>query len=326
MVSGHLAARIQETVEVPPTVELMFTGACNLACPFCYGPDPSARADMPLDSWLKVMDFLMDVGVKGLVLAGGEPTVRDDFVELCSEINRRGFWQAIQSNTINSSRLAGVIPYADWICVPVDGATESAQGTLRTSNTHTETAVAWYEEHRDELSATSIKVGTVVTAANISELADIAAIVSSVSPDVWKLYELRARGEGRLTYEWLHVDSARLSLVEEFLHTLPLPFPASLSWAEESNRAYLILNPDSRILVPDGDFYLEFGRLLEEGRIRSERFASALCALKPSRHRHNLKKTFPGATPEDPQVMKIWEMFPGLSPTYLDGGRVWLDR
>ncbi|MGH9203651.1 MAG: radical SAM protein, partial [Vicinamibacterales bacterium] len=287
---------MRRVVEVPGTLDLMITGRCNLACPFCYGPDPTARHELSVDEWKGLIDFVCDQGVSHFVLAGGEPTIFAGLPDVLRHLKARGAWTALQTNGSSLERVRETFEVIDWICLPVDGIDEETQSLLRTSSVHTRDVLRVIELLRAGPHRPSLKIGTVVTSANIRAIEAMARFVAELKPAVWKLYELRPRGAGRASYDALRVTKADWSELERRIAGLALGFPVALSKASESNRAYLIVNPDSRLLVPDGDFYLEFGRLLgDDGLFSMTNWVNALNALRIESQESNMRKSFAGS-------------------------------
>jgi radical SAM protein with 4Fe4S-binding SPASM domain len=66
----------------PPRADLALTYRCNNNCYFCYTGGPRQVNELNTKQWKKVIDKLWDSGVPQIVFTGGEPTLRDDLVEL----------------------------------------------------------------------------------------------------------------------------------------------------------------------------------------------------------------------------------------------------
>lgn len=76
------------------------TGKCNYNCKHCMLSSPSgAMGELSHDQCMDVIRQLSECGVQYVSLTGGEPLVRNDFIELVDEITRRGmFISTIYSN------------------------------------------------------------------------------------------------------------------------------------------------------------------------------------------------------------------------------------
>lgn len=66
----------------PPRMDLALTYRCNNNCYFCYTGGPRKGQELSTDDWKKVIDKLWESGIPQIVFTGGEPTLREDLVEL----------------------------------------------------------------------------------------------------------------------------------------------------------------------------------------------------------------------------------------------------
>jgi radical SAM protein with 4Fe4S-binding SPASM domain len=66
----------------PPRMDLALTYRCNNNCYFCYTGGPQKVAEISTADWKKALDNIWISGVPQVVFTGGEPTLRDDLVEL----------------------------------------------------------------------------------------------------------------------------------------------------------------------------------------------------------------------------------------------------
>ena len=66
----------------PPRMDLALTYRCNNNCYFCYTGGPQKVFEMDTTSWKQAIDTLWDNGIPQVVFTGGEPTLREDLVEL----------------------------------------------------------------------------------------------------------------------------------------------------------------------------------------------------------------------------------------------------
>jgi radical SAM protein with 4Fe4S-binding SPASM domain len=66
----------------PPRMDLALTYNCNNNCYFCYAGGPRKVSELSTEEWKKVIDKLWAHGIPQIVFTGGEPTLRNDLVEL----------------------------------------------------------------------------------------------------------------------------------------------------------------------------------------------------------------------------------------------------
>ncbi len=88
---------------LPLEGQVELTYRCNLRCIHCYckGSEPNAgvkRRELSTKAWKKIFDDLQNAGCFSLVLTGGEPLVRKDFLELYAHAKRGGFLITLFTN------------------------------------------------------------------------------------------------------------------------------------------------------------------------------------------------------------------------------------
>jgi radical SAM protein with 4Fe4S-binding SPASM domain len=70
----------------PYRVDLALTYRCNNTCPHCYVPPKrrewDATHEVETAKWKRILDLLLDQAIPHVTFTGGEPTLRDDLVEL----------------------------------------------------------------------------------------------------------------------------------------------------------------------------------------------------------------------------------------------------
>lgn len=78
-------------LQVPPFLIASIASQCNLRCAGCYaragggcGTTPD-KADLDTNQWRSIFDQSSDLGVAFILLAGGEPYLRRDILELAGE-------------------------------------------------------------------------------------------------------------------------------------------------------------------------------------------------------------------------------------------------
>jgi radical SAM protein with 4Fe4S-binding SPASM domain len=88
----------------PARMDLALTYRCNLECPKCYVGDRKVDRELGTAEWIRVYEALWKAGVPQVVFTGGEPTLREDLVELVSEADE--FVTGLVTNGTRLSELA----------------------------------------------------------------------------------------------------------------------------------------------------------------------------------------------------------------------------
>ena len=214
---------------------------------------------------------LANRNVSHIVFAGGEPLLSTHALQIIPWTRSLGIRISLQTNAFFLDRLQAVLPYLDWLALPIDGVHPTTQTTLRTSVNQldwTKAAIKLLRSSGD-INA-KLKIGTVVTPQNLNELPEIAQQVETLQPDIWKWYQVRPRGAGRSHFETLSLSRTN---IEEAWFAIKSQHPQLkifVSFIEQSIKAYLIVNPDSEALVPQVDTYFSAGYLIKRGTTRPE--------------------------------------------------------
>ena len=101
----------------PPRMDLALTYECNNNCSFCYTGGPRATEELNTAQWKEIIDKLWDSGIPQIVFTGGEPTMRDDLVELIE--NSKEFVTGVVTNGRKLASLAGELDRAELDYVQV---------------------------------------------------------------------------------------------------------------------------------------------------------------------------------------------------------------
>ncbi len=82
------------------TVWLTINRVCNFRCLWCYAEDTKylKAADMPLALAKELVDFSKELGVKNILLIGGEPTYYPFFFEIVNYVNSQDIYSILVTN------------------------------------------------------------------------------------------------------------------------------------------------------------------------------------------------------------------------------------
>jgi radical SAM protein with 4Fe4S-binding SPASM domain len=92
-----------ERQRIPLSGGIALTHRCNLACLHCYAKDNAGEKgergrELSTEQWKKIIDEIREAGCLYLLITGGEPLLRDDFVVLYAYAKQQGFLVTIFSN------------------------------------------------------------------------------------------------------------------------------------------------------------------------------------------------------------------------------------
>ena len=101
---------MMDLMPTPRTVDLEITSRCNARCRYCYyqNNEGVAYQDLPTSRWLEFFDELGRAKVMSVCIAGGEPLMREDLLDLIDGIvkNRMRF-QILTNGQRVTRELAG---------------------------------------------------------------------------------------------------------------------------------------------------------------------------------------------------------------------------
>lgn len=115
---GRLAGR---RYPISGSVEMTFR--CNLHCQHCYvkcGNNPDViQEELSTQEWYSVFDQIADAGTLWLLLTGGEPLTRPDFLDLYTYVKQKGFIFTLFTNgTLLTPKIADHL--AEWLPFAVE--------------------------------------------------------------------------------------------------------------------------------------------------------------------------------------------------------------
>lgn len=87
---------LQEKIPIEGTMEL--TSSCNLRCPFCYIDNHRIKKELTYKQICHIIDEIAEEGCLRLLITGGEPFIRDDFLDIYSYAKKKGLIITIFTN------------------------------------------------------------------------------------------------------------------------------------------------------------------------------------------------------------------------------------
>jgi len=111
----------------PYRMDLALTYRCNNRCGHCYNQASRCREELSLESWLKVLDHIWNLGIPHVVFTGGEPTLVTDLTKLIIHAEGLGLITGLNTN----GRLLSEQAFVDKL---VDAGLDHVQITLESHN------------------------------------------------------------------------------------------------------------------------------------------------------------------------------------------------
>lgn len=159
----------------PEKADIFLTYNCDLKCPFCYYRLYQQRnhKDIPIESWLKLIDELKQLGVMRVLLVGGEPLVYPGLSTLIEKIvasNMR--FQVITNGVRMRSHGKAIIENAkrcDSVQISIDGMEETHDSMRGQGNwAKSIDALRWVKEN-----GIKANVNSVISSKNLDEVSEL---------------------------------------------------------------------------------------------------------------------------------------------------------
>jgi MoaA/NifB/PqqE/SkfB family radical SAM enzyme len=111
------------------TAWLTINRACNLRCGWCYakGTAFSQHDTMSTKTAERSLDLLSDLGIKGVILIGGEPTIHPQFIDIVKKIRARNMATYVVTNALRFASSA-------FLTKATEAGIESITISLKASN------------------------------------------------------------------------------------------------------------------------------------------------------------------------------------------------
>lgn len=97
---SHMSNLFKNIIVIPDEMGFELTSRCNMKCPFCFihadeKGGTGKKIEFGKKEILKAIENLIDCTI---AFTGGEPTIREDFLEIIREVKKRGLRVAILTN------------------------------------------------------------------------------------------------------------------------------------------------------------------------------------------------------------------------------------
>jgi MoaA/NifB/PqqE/SkfB family radical SAM enzyme len=247
---------------VIPSVDWWITSRCNLACDFCYGPEPGRD---PTGLRGDILTQLKDSSAAAVTFCGGEPLlVRkvDEYAGILASAGKRTVLNTNGSLLARRVDQGFCLGYFDVVGLSIDGSTPEVHRAMRGPKADLAEALSAAELVVRE-PGTQLKIGTVVSAVNAGDLPGLAELVQRLQPAVWRLYQYSSRGWQNIGQQRHHLPEGNFLRLSEQAVNLVAPIPVAFS-TESQTAGCLIVDPAGTVLRPGESDYEECGNCLKE--------------------------------------------------------------
>ena len=167
------------------------TTECNMECSFCYRIGKTIGT-VDVEKAFRYIDFLVLDGCTNINISGGEPLLHPKWREIIQYCALKGLYIIISTNGLLLNLHDPYLKYIKRICIPLDCLSNDAKSMMRPAE-QVRKAQLIIQEYCNNSFDFKLKVNTIVTKQNMSQLDEIFSIVNHQGID-WKLFELREKG------------------------------------------------------------------------------------------------------------------------------------
>jgi len=239
------------------------TAKCNLSCHHCLSADIEENSEQELDhtQCRAFIDELDRMEVFQINFGGGEPFLREDFVDILNYAHSKGITTCVSTNgTVHDESLAKKLSGMDLLRIQVslDGAIAKTNDEIRGTGTFNETikGIELLKKHNFP----SLSINTVVTRKNFSEIDQICQLARYYGAKT-RLSRFRPSGNAKQRWQEYHLEKEQLVELSEFLsaHLEILTGDSFFSITDEKRRKLgLNMCGAARMtcsILPDGSVY-----------------------------------------------------------------------
>ena len=162
--------------------QLEITRNCNMNCPYCDIVDNSVN-DYDVSFWKHVIDLISELGDIYYIITGGEPTTREDIIELLEYTQSKGYCELYTNASLHKNEFLNIINSVDLIKISLDGATFNQYSKTR-SGEYFESVVENIKQSIKHKVVTSVQM--TINESNFCYLDDVIQLLHSIG--VEKIY------------------------------------------------------------------------------------------------------------------------------------------
>ncbi|WP_455542547.1 radical SAM protein [Intestinibacter sp.] len=178
-----------EDLFVPNSICWNITHKCNEKCEFCYRDNVSE--DLLFEENKKILDSIIESGVKKITFAGGEPLMYPSIIDLVKYAKQNDMITSMTTNSILLSEellleLDGIL---DWITFPLDAPSSELQIKMTRNKNHFNKVLQNLELIKSNNLLIRPKINTVVSKINKDEIKNMTEIIEKYNILRWKLFQ-----------------------------------------------------------------------------------------------------------------------------------------
>jgi len=275
------------------TIDFHVTSECNQECPYCWGP---MEYEHPVNTTTakQIISKIKKVGARRIVFTGGDPLKREDIGQLILHAKKIGLEVALSTtgDELTADFLEKCGSHFDLISLPLDGSTEAVNSKTKKEGHHHAilTALEMLRNHPN----IDVKVCTPVTKHNIKDVPKIVKLVSKYARTTkarvfYNIFQAFPRSMDPPDWKELLVTDKEFSVLKRKIKGKE-KITVNFLDHETLDRLYVMIFPDSSLVIPKGSDFYSHGKFLEIDNFDEVLESSDFDSPKHIRHSQKWKK------------------------------------
>ncbi len=177
-------------------IHYLLGNSCNLNCDFCFWD--IKMPDVSLDFKKKIINEIVNSGIKKVTISGGEPLCTNNFLEILEYIHKQKLEIILHTNGIKIDKTLAqkIAPLISRISLTMDAIEGNTQFKMRKNNkitNHTINLIKIFHNLN-----VLINVKTLITKINKNEIIRIGKILDDLPIAYWSLLEFIPLNKGKI--------------------------------------------------------------------------------------------------------------------------------
>lgn len=199
-------------------LDLHITNRCNMRCIHCcYSSGEKEMTEMSYKQIIKLLIEAKNLGVEHVDIFGGEPTIRDDLIDILNATKDLGIKTELLTNGLmrKEREIELLESGVDSIGVSLDGISEEVYKKIRKVN-----GAGRVIEFAKRCVNKGIytKINTVLFKSNINEIKNIVQLSNSIGADEQRIYYFTPVGRGaKCLDEWVNPEEWIKYIIKELV-------------------------------------------------------------------------------------------------------------
>jgi len=213
----------------PASVTLLVTYACNFGCDHCESTShPKAEWGLPFETIARLIREIREMGVKTLIISGGEPLIRPDLFEIIELANQQGLKVLLCTNGSLVEQQGDRLARAklDGVFTSVDGLEETNDQFRRHPGAFKQTFHAL--ELFQTMGIRYRMVNTMVHPGNLHEMEELGDWIMASAATIWRIALALPSGRAKWQDRFCATDD-QIRWILRFIRDRRQRFPVMLS-------------------------------------------------------------------------------------------------